>query len=100
MTAPAKMQTLNTGIDPQFLIDTTGKPTAVMLSIETWERIAPMLQTNLALETQTVLKHIPVVDEPVPARVSKRFKELVKGIKVETLTVKEAQTELKRLRDK
>ena len=98
MTAPTKVQTPHTGINPQFLIDASGKPTAVMLTIETWEQIVPMLQTNLALETQVVLKHIPMVDEPVPARVSKRFKELAKGIKVETLSIKETQTELRRLR--
>jgi hypothetical protein len=100
MTALAKAQAQNTGINPQFLIDANGKPTAVMLTIETWEQILPMLQNNLALETQAVLKHIPTVNETVPARVSKRFKELARGIKVETLTIQEAQAELKRLRSK
>ncbi len=100
MTVTAKIQTSDTAINPQFLIDANGKPTAVMLTIETWEQIASMLQRNLSLETQVVLKHIPIVNEPVPTRVSKRFKELAQGIQVKTLTIQEAKAELKRLRSK
>jgi hypothetical protein len=42
MTALAKAQVQNTGINPQFLIDANGKPTAIMIAERNINNSTPM----------------------------------------------------------
>jgi hypothetical protein len=78
---------------PQFLTDENGVKTAVVLPLETWERVAPFLQNDL----ERALMSEPV-DEPVSPRIAKRLRERAKGIKGELLTPEEFQAEVERLR--
>ena len=78
---------------PQFLTDENGVKTAVVLPLETWERIAPFLQNDL----ERALVSEPV-DEHVPPRIAKKLRAHAKGIKDEMLTPEEFQIEVERLR--
>ena len=102
MTAPAKtresrkprhpVRSIGSG-KPQFLTDENGVKTAVVLPLETWERIAPFLQNDL----ERALMSEPV-DEHVPPRIAKKLRAHAKGIKDEMLTLEEFQIEVERLR--
>ncbi len=102
MTAPAKTRDSSKSrhaprrVDsgkPQFLTDENGVKIAVVLPLETWERIAPFLQNDL----ERALMSEPV-DEHVPPRIAKRLRERGRGIKDELLTLEEFQIEVERLR--
>jgi hypothetical protein len=80
-------------LEPQFVTDAAGKRTAVLISIETWERFAPMLLTDL----ERALNAEPV-DEYISPKVAKRLRERGQGIKGELLTPEEFQAEVERLR--
>ncbi len=102
MTAPAKTRDSSKSRHtpppvgsgkPQFLTDENGVKTAVVLPLETWERIAPFLQNDL----ERALMSEPV-HEPVSPRIAKRLRERGQGIKGELLTPEEFQAEVERLR--
>jgi hypothetical protein len=102
MTAPAKTRDSSKSrpaprrVDsgkPQFLTDENGVKTAVVLPLETWERIAPFLQNDL----ERALVSEPV-NEDVPPRIAKKLRAHAKGKKDEMLTLEEFKTEVERLR--
>lgn len=102
MTAPAKTRDSSKShhtprrVDsgkPQFLTDENGVKTAVVLPLETWERIAPFLQNDL----ERALVSEPV-DEYISPKIAKRLRERGQGIKGELLTPEEFQAEVERLR--
>ncbi len=102
MTAPAKTRDSSKSrpaprrVDlgkPQFLTDENGVKTAVVLPLETWERIAPFLQNDL----ERALMSEPV-NEYVPPSIAKKLRAHAKGKKDEMLTLEEFKTEVKRLR--
>jgi PHD/YefM family antitoxin component YafN of YafNO toxin-antitoxin module len=80
-------------LEPQYVTDANGKRTAVLIPLETWERFAPMLQTDLekALNAEPVSEHIS-------PSLAKRLRERGQGIKGELLTPEEFQAEVERLR--
>ena len=80
-------------LEPQYVTDNDGKRTAVLISLETWERFAPMLQTDL----ERALNAEPVSERVSPS-LAKRLRERGQGIKGELLTPEEFQAEVERLR--
>ncbi len=80
-------------IEPQYVTDASGTRTAVLIPLETWERFAPMLQTDL----ERALNAEPISERISPS-LAKRLRERGQGIKGELLTAKEFQAEVERLR--
>ena len=80
-------------LEPQYVTDASGTRTAVLIPLETWERFAPMLQTDL----ERALNAEPVIERISPS-LAKRLRERGQGIKGELLTPEEFQAEVERLR--
>ena len=104
MTEPAKTRDSSkpshttrrqTTSKPQFVVDDTGKKTAVLLSLETWKRVQMFLQNDL----EQALVSEPV-EEDIPPSIAKRLRAHAKGKKERMLTLEELQNEVERLRQK
>jgi hypothetical protein len=78
---------------PQFITDENGNKTAVVLPLETWERIAPFLQNDL----ERALVSEPI-NEEVPPSIAKKLRAHAKGKKDTMLTLDEFKAEVERLR--
>jgi PHD/YefM family antitoxin component YafN of YafNO toxin-antitoxin module len=79
---------------PQFITDENGNKTAVVLSLETWERVAPFLQNDL----ERALTSDPV-QEDVPPSIAKKLRNHAKGKKEPMLTLEEFKAEVQRLQE-
>ncbi len=90
MSAATKTQTSS---QPQFLVDASGNKMAVVLSLETWERVEPFLQSDL----ERALVSEPITED-VPPSIAKRLRAHAKGKKGQMLTLEAFQNEVDRLK--
>jgi hypothetical protein len=93
MTASAKPREPKPRPALQFFVDEQGNKTAVLVPLEIWERVAPLLQNDL----ERALMGEPV-EEDVPPHIAKRLRDHAKGKKEEMLTLEEFKAEVERLR--
>jgi hypothetical protein len=77
----------------QFFVDEAGNKTAVLVPLEVWERVAPLLQNDL----ERALMGEPV-EEDVPPHIAKRLRERGQGKRGTLLTPEEFHAEVERLR--
>lgn len=79
---------------PQFITDENGNKTAVVVSLEMWERIIPFLQNDL----ERALLSEPI-EEAVPPSIAKKLRNHAKGKKELMLTLEEFKAEVQRLQE-
>lgn len=90
MSATTKISAVS---QPQFLVDADGNKTAVMLSLEVWERVESFLQSDL----ERALLSEPISEDVSPS-IAKRLRAHAKGKKGQMLTLEAFQSEVDRLK--